>query len=66
MEAVDTTAAGDTFTGFYISAVASGKDTALALREAAAAAAIAVSRAGAAPSIPVYDEMAAFLKQMQG
>ncbi len=66
VEAVDTTAAGDTFTGFYISAVASGKDTALALREAAAAAAIAVSRAGAAPSIQVYDEMAAFLKQMQG
>lgn len=49
---VDTTAAGDTFTGYFIAAVAEGKKNAEALRWAAMAAAIAVSRDGASVSIP--------------
>lgn len=50
--AVDTTAAGDTFTGFFIAGIAAGEDVSTALEEATKAAAIAISRKGAAPSIP--------------
>ena len=51
-EVVDTTAAGDTFTGFFVAAVAEKKSAAEALRLAAMAAAITVSGEGAAVSIP--------------
>ncbi len=54
---VDTTAAGDTFTGFFIGGLLSGKTKQEAMREASAAAAIACSRPGAAPSIPTADEV---------
>lgn len=57
VEAVDTTAAGDTFTGYFIAKIAENKDFAEALRLASAASAIAVSREGAAPSIPNIDEV---------
>lgn len=57
VKAVDTTAAGDTFTGYFLSAVAGGKPTAQALALAAKAAAITVSRAGAAVSIPTLQEV---------
>jgi len=56
-QAVDTTAAGDTFTGYFFHAILSGHPIAFALRRAAAAASIAVSRKGAAPSIPYPDEV---------
>lgn len=58
---VDTTAAGDTFTGFFIGAILSRKTIPEAMRDASAAAAIACSRAGAAPSIPVPSDVTAFL-----
>ena len=54
---VDTTGAGDTFTGFYVSAIARGADVRRALTEGAAAAAIAVSRPGAAAAIPRRSEL---------
>lgn len=57
VETVDTTAAGDTFTGYFIASVAEGKSVAEALRLASAASAIAVSRHGAAPSIPYKNEV---------
>ena len=57
VDAVDTTAAGDTFTGFFISALLRGLQPAQALDVAARASAIAVSRPGAAPSIPTWDEV---------
>jgi len=57
----DTTAAGDTFTGFFIGGLISGKSKQEAMREASAAAAIACSRAGAAPSIPSREEVQRFL-----
>lgn len=57
VDAVDTTAAGDTFTGFFISALLRGFQPAQALDVAARASAIAVSRPGAAPSIPTWDEV---------
>lgn len=56
-KATDTTAAGDTFTGFFLAAVMEGKTNAEALKRAAKAAAIAVSRTGASVSIPVKEEV---------
>ena len=61
VRAVDTTAAGDTFCGYFLAAVCAGKSAATALKEASAASAIAVSRAGAAPSVPTADEVQKFL-----
>ena len=57
VEAVDTTAAGDTFTGFFIAALSRGERVEDALGDAVRAAAICVTRAGAAESIPTRDEM---------
>lgn len=58
---IDTTAAGDTFTGFFVSAFSKQTDIKTALLEACAAAALAVSRKGAATSIPNYHEVTNFL-----
>ncbi len=54
---VDTTAAGDTFTGFFIGSIAKGLSPENAMKIAAKASAIAVSRQGAAPSIPELGEV---------
>ncbi len=58
--AVDTTAAGDTFIGYFLNEML--KDTALAeaLDIACHAAALCVGKSGAAESIPVYGEVARF------
>ena len=56
-EVVDTTAAGDTFTGYFVAGINAGLDTEKNLKLASAAATITVSRMGAAPSIPVKDEV---------
>ncbi len=58
--AVDTTAAGDTFTGYFVSCLANGMEPEECLTLASRAAAIAVSRPGAAPSIPTMDEVQRF------
>ncbi|WP_334195726.1 ribokinase [Muricomes intestini] len=57
VKAVDTTAAGDTFTGYFISSVIDGVPVPEGLALAAKAAAIAVSRQGAAASIPSREEV---------
>ena len=57
VKAVDTTAAGDTFTGYFISSVIDGMPVQDGLKLAAKASAIAVSRPGATPSIPAMDEV---------
>ncbi len=57
VQAVDTTAAGDTFSGYFMSAVAAGKDIHYALKLASKASSITVSRPGAAVSIPRFDEV---------
>ncbi|AEE15716.1 ribokinase [Treponema brennaborense] len=49
---VDTTAAGDTFTGYFIGCRALGMDAPAALKYASAASSLAVSQRGAVPSIP--------------
>ena len=56
--AVDTTGAGDTFTGYFLAGMAEGRGAAWSLRFASAAAAAAVARPGAAPSIPARGEVA--------
>ncbi len=56
---VDTTAAGDTFIGYLLAGLAEGMPVAAAMRLAARAAAIAVSRPGAADSIPYRREVTA-------
>ena len=61
VEAVDTTAAGDTFTGFFLSEILRNSDAEKALRTAAVASGIAVSRKGAEPSIPLMAEVEALL-----
>ena len=62
VKAVDTTAAGDCFLGYYAAALAESLPYAEALRLAAAASALAVQRQGAAPSIPLRREVEGFLK----
>lgn len=57
VNAVDTTAAGDTFTGYFIAGLSRGSDYQTILKMASAASAIAVSRKGAAPSIPDISEV---------
>ena len=56
-EVVDTTAAGDTFTGYFIAGITSGLDVKHALKQAAMASSIAVGRKGASPSIPFAKEI---------
>ena len=56
---VDTTAAGDTFTGYFISCLAQNMPVQETLRLASVASSIAVSRKGAAPSIPGFSEVSA-------
>ena len=57
VDVVDTTAAGDTFTGYFIAAMLEGKPVDECLRLASKASSIAVGRKGAAPSIPQRSEV---------
>jgi ribokinase len=61
--AVDTTAAGDAFIGALAVALAEGRELAQGLGVAAAAAALAVTRLGAQPSLPSRAELAAFVER---
>lgn len=61
--AVDTTCAGDTFSGVLVAALSQGDAIDLAMRRASAAAALACTGHGAQPSIPAADVVAAFLAQ---
>ncbi|MDD3172297.1 MAG: ribokinase [Herbinix sp.] len=54
---VDTTAAGDTFTGYFICAMLHGRPIMEVLELSSKASAIAVSRAGATTSIPYWNEV---------
>ena len=61
VKAVDTTAAGDTFCGFFIAGMTKGWDKDKLIKYASAASGIAVSRPGAAPSVPTLAEVEAFI-----
>lgn len=63
VKAVDTTAAGDTFTGYFLAGLAEGLPIPEVLRRSAKASAIAVTRPGAVPSIPCRDEVLRALEQ---
>ena len=56
-KAVDTTAAGDTFEGFFLAGIVKGMSVEDSLRLASKAASITVSRPGAAVSIPSLEEV---------
>ena len=62
VKAVDTTAAGDTFTGFFLAGIFEGQTPQWAMKFATNASAIAVTRHGAAPSIPTKEEVLEKLK----
>ena len=57
VKAVDTTGAGDTFTGYFVDNWSKGEAAPVCLERAAKAAAISVSRPGAAVSIPNKEEV---------
>ena len=55
--AIDTTAAGDTFVGYFMAATVRGATPECALSEAVAAAALCVQKEGASSSIPEYKDV---------
>lgn len=57
VKAVDTTAAGDTFTGYFVAGLAEGRSVEERMERAARASSIAVGRMGAADSIPMAEEL---------
>jgi ribokinase len=63
---VDTTAAGDVFVGYFVAGVARGYRLESALTLAAQAAALSVTRMGAAASIPTFDEVERFIAARAG
>lgn len=66
VKAVDTIAAGDTFNGALVTALLEGETLDKAVRFAHAAAAIAVTKAGAQPSVPWRKDIDVFLQQVVG
>lgn len=57
VEAVDTTGAGDTYTGYFVATFNQTNDIELALKYATIASGIAVSKEGASNSIPTLEEV---------
>ena len=66
VQAVDTTAAGDAFTGAVGAALSSGAPLPEALRRALAASALAVTVRGASPSLPTAAAVDEFLRARNG
>lgn len=64
VDVVDTTAAGDTFIGFFIATVVNGESPETGVKKATAASALAVSRKGAATSIPHAAEIPEALSRL--
>ena len=64
VKAVDTTAAGDTYTGFFVAGLMEGLPLSECLRRASLASSISVTRPGAASSIPTKEEVDDRLKAL--
>ena len=62
---VDTTAAGDTFTGYFVASLINRKQYKEILKLASAASAVAITKNGAAPSIPYMSEVIDFVKHQE-
>jgi len=62
VEPVDTTGAGDTFMGYFMAQLDAGKVPQEALRMAAAAAAVKVTKKGTAEAIPLMEDVAGFIR----
>lgn len=62
VKAVDTTAAGDTYTGYFVAGIMEGLPPEKAMELASKASAIAVTKPGASPSVPERAEVEAFGK----
>jgi len=60
---VDETAAGDAFIGFLLAGLLAGAELKVALQQGSAAGALAVTRAGAATSIPLRQQVEYLLRQ---
>lgn len=60
VKVVDTTAAGDTFCGYFMAGIAKNMNEAAALEYASLASSLAVSKKGAANSIPTMEEVEEF------
>lgn len=65
VKAVDTTAAGDTFTGYFIAGMVKGLSPEQIMKRSATAAALAVTKPGAVNSIPFREEVEQFLKELK-
>lgn len=63
VSAIDTTGAGDTFLGYALAGIDAGLDISTALTRASAAAAIQVTRPGAAAAIPTLSEVLTFIQK---
>jgi ribokinase len=63
-QAADTTGAGDTYLGYFIAALDAGRTIREAMTEASAAAAIQVSRHGAASAIPLRQDVDEYLRNL--
>jgi len=65
VRAVDTTAAGDAFTGAFAVALTEGKNIDEAVEFAAIAGALAVTKSGAQKSLPSKEEIGVFIKEQK-
>lgn len=65
VDVVDTTGAGDAFTGYFVSGIANGVEIDKILKTASCASAISVTREGAAVSIPYINEVMEKMPHME-
>ena len=63
-DAVDTTGAGDTYTGYFVASLAEGRPLQECMQRASLAASISVTRPGAAGSIPEKNEVDRFSQKL--
>lgn len=62
VDPVDTTGAGDTFMGYFMAQLDAGKAPQQALRLAAAAASLQITKKGAAKAIPLLEDVTSFIR----
>ena len=65
VKAIDTTGAGDTYTGYFVALLARQQSLESCMRQASMASAISVTRPGAASSVPDAEEVMQHLLQFQ-